>query len=82
MTIGTAHCCVTGTVGACIVGRMRYKAYPFYVVFKADGRVLAAAEFKTDAEEMRGDLPVAKLLTQVLSAAGVKKKFGAVEWAS
>jgi hypothetical protein len=59
----------------------RYKSYPFYVVFKSDGRVLAAAEFKTDAEEMRGDLPVAKMLTTVMSAAGLKRKFGAVKWA-
>lgn len=59
----------------------RYKSYPFYVVFKANGHVLAGAEFKSDAEEFRGDLPVAKMLTTVLSAAGLKRKFGAVKWA-
>jgi hypothetical protein len=60
---------------------MAHKKYPFYVVLKSDGRVLAAAEYKTDAEEMRGDLPVAKMLTQVLSAVGLVRKFGAVKWA-
>jgi hypothetical protein len=60
---------------------MAHKKYPFYVVFKADGRVLAGAEYRGDAEDFRRDLPVATMLTQVLTAKGVERKFGKVEWA-
>lgn len=60
---------------------MAHKKYPFYVVLKSDGSILAGAEYRGDAEDMRRDLPVAELLTQVLTAAGVERKFGAVKWA-
>lgn len=56
------------------------KSYPFYVVLKNNGVVLAAAEYREDAEEMRGDLPVSKAFTQVLTAAGLKRKFGEIIW--
>lgn len=59
---------------------MRYKQYPYYVILKSSGVVLAAAEYKTDAEEMRGDLPVSKVFTQVVTAAGLKRKFGEIIW--
>jgi len=59
---------------------MARKKYPFYVVLKNNGVVLAAAEYKSDAEEMRGDLPVSKAFTQVLTAAGLKRKFGEIIW--
>ena len=58
----------------------RYKSYPFYIILKNNGVILAAAEYKSDAEEMRGDLPVAKGFTQVITAAAYKRKFGAVNW--
>ena len=58
----------------------RYKQYPFYVVMKNSGLVMAAADFREDAEDMRRDLEVPAQDMQVLTASGVKRKFGKVTW--
>lgn len=47
----------------------RYPQYPFYVVMKNSGLVMAGADFREDAEEMRRDLPAPAQDMQVLTAA-------------
>ena len=58
----------------------RPKRYPFYVVMKNSGLVMAGADFREDAEDMRKDLPTPAQDMQVLTEAGVKRKFGKVAW--
>ena len=55
-------------------------AYPYYVVSKATGRVVAGADYREDAKEMQEDLPWPKAETQVLTAAGVRRKHGKIVW--
>lgn len=59
----------------------RYKKYPFYVVFRDSGLILAGAEYREDANEMRKDLPVTTAQTQVLTSAAVLRKHHKIQWA-
>lgn len=63
-------------------GMPRYKKYPFYVVMKNSGLVMAGAEYREDAQDMRKDLGVPAQDMQVLTEAGVMRKFGKVQWFS
>ena len=57
-------------------------AYEYYVINKQTGRAVAAADYREDAQEMREDLPLPKSQTQVLTAAGMRRKYGKIVWES
>lgn len=60
---------------------MRHKKYPFYVVAKDSGLILAGADFREDANDMRRDLPMALARTCVLTHAGLLRKHKRAKWA-
>lgn len=53
---------------------MRHKKYPFYVVAKDSGLILAGNDF-------RDDLPMPKARTCVLTHLGVMHKYKRIKWA-
>ena len=55
-------------------------AYAYYVVNKETGRVVAGNEYREDANDAREDSPLPKSKTQVLTAAGVRRKHGKIVW--
>jgi hypothetical protein len=55
-------------------------AYAYYVVNKETGRVVAGNEYREDANDAREDSPLPKSQTQVLTAAGVRRKYGKIVW--
>jgi hypothetical protein len=55
-------------------------AYAYYVVNKDTGRVVAGNEYREDANDAREDSPLPKSQTQVLTAAGVRRKYGKIVW--
>lgn len=59
---------------------MRYKKYPFYVVHKASGKVVAGAEYREDARDMANDMPLPASEYSVLTHTGVVRKYGSVSW--
>jgi hypothetical protein len=61
----------------------RYPSYPYYVVNMALGKVVSGWEHREDAEEAVAEqavYPWGRGL-QVLTAAGVRRKYGGVTWA-
>lgn len=61
---------------------MAHKKYPFYVVLKDSGLVVAGAHYRDDADDMRNDIMIPADLTKVLTATGVVRQYGRVSWAS
>jgi len=56
--------------------------YKYYVVNKDTGRVVAGNDYREDANDAREDSPLPKSQTQVLTAAGVRRKYGKIVWES
>ncbi|GAF71730.1 unnamed protein product [marine sediment metagenome] len=54
--------------------------YKYYVVDKESGRVVAGNDYREDANDAREDSPFPKSQTQVLTAAGVRRKYGKIRW--
>ena len=59
---------------------MRHKRYPFYVVLKDSGLIIAGNEYREDANDTRLDLGIAPDRLQVLTATGVMRKYGQIKW--
>jgi len=59
---------------------MRHKSYPYYVVHKASGKVVAGAEFREDAHDVSRDMPIPESALAVLTHGGVVRKYGRVSW--
>ena len=55
-------------------------AKAYYVVNKETGRVVAGNEYREDANDAREDSPLPKSQTEVLTAAGVRRKYGKIVW--
>lgn len=60
---------------------MAHKKYPFYVVLKDSGLIIAGNEYREDAADTRLDLPIPADRIQVLTAVGVVRKYGKIKWA-
>jgi hypothetical protein len=60
---------------------MRHKEYPFYVVAKDSGLILAGNDFRSDANDTRADLPMPMARTCVLTHLGVMRKYKRIKWA-
>ena len=59
---------------------MAHKKYPFYVVLKESGLIIAGNEYREDAADTRLDLPIPADRLQVLTAMGVVRKYGQIKW--
>jgi hypothetical protein len=59
---------------------MAHKKYPFYVVLKDSGLIIAGNEYREDAADTRLDLPIPADRLQVLTAVGVVRKYGQIKW--
>jgi len=63
-----------------------YPDYPFYVVYKPSGQVVSGWDYREDAlDAMTDDLAFSTRSAKdfhVLTAASVKRKYGAIKWAS
>ena len=59
---------------------MAHKKYPFYVVLKESGLIIAGNEYREDAVFARLDLGIPPDRLQVLTATGVMRKYGQIKW--